>query len=260
MSARLRHDIHGSESAPVLVLAPSVGTLPEMWDPQLAAFAREFRVVRIAHRGHDEIDVPPGPYSLDDLGGDVLALLDSLGVDRFSWCGLSLGGMVGMWLAAHAPERVDRLAVCCTSAHLPPAQGWLDRAAKVRASGMSAVADAVVPRWFTPEFLAKRPGAVDRCRSMLLSVPAEGYAGCCEAIAAMDLRPLLASIQAPTLVLAGAQDLPTPLPHAETITSLVPGATLVVVEDAAHLATVQQPERCTEVLLNHLLDRPGGAA
>jgi 3-oxoadipate enol-lactonase len=188
MTALLRHDMHGSPDAPVLVLAPSVGTQPEMWAPQLEAFAAEFRVVRVAHRGHDPIDVPPGPYSLEDLGGDVLALLDSLGVERFSFCGLSLGGMVGMWLAAHAPARVERLALCCTSAYLPPASGWLDRAATVRASGMAAVADAVVGRWFTPKFAAEHPSVVAGCRDMLLSVPPEGYAGCCEAIAAMDLR------------------------------------------------------------------------
>jgi 3-oxoadipate enol-lactonase len=260
MIARLGHDVRGVDGAPVLVLAPSVGTQPEMWEPQLAAFAREFRVVRVAHRGHDAIDVPPGPYALGDLGGDVLALLDSLGIDRFSWCGLSLGGMVGMWLAAHVPDRVNRLALCCTSAHLPPAEGWLDRAATVRASGMAAVADAVVARWFTPDFASARRDVVDRCRAMLLTVPAEGYAGCCEAIATMDLRPDLPGIEAPTLVLAGVDDPATPLSHAETIASLVPGAKLVVVDDAAHLATVQQADLCAEVLIGHLLEDSGGQA
>lgn len=252
MSARLRYDVHGLEEAPVLVLAPSVGTLPEMWDAQLAAFAERFRVVRVAHRGHDAVDVPPGPYTVADLAGDVLALLDSLGVERFSYCGLSLGGMVGMWLGAHAPDRVERLALCCTSAYLPPAQGWLDRAATVRASGMASIADTVVARWFTPDFAAERPDLVEQCRGMLLSVPPEGYAGCCEAIAAMDLRDDLAHITAPTLVVAGAEDPATPLPHARTIASLLPASRLVMVEDAAHLATVQQPAATTALLLDHL--------
>jgi 3-oxoadipate enol-lactonase len=252
MTARLAHDIHGRDDAPVLVLAPSVGTTMEMWRPQLDAFAEQFRVIRIAHRGHDEIDVPDGPYALSDLGEDTLALLDSLGVGQFSFCGLSLGGMVGMWLAAHHPERVRRLALCCTSAHLPPAQGWLDRSAAVRADGMAAVLDRVVPRWFTPDFAASHPDVVDACRNMLLAVPPEGYAGCCEAIAAMDLRDDLARITAPTLVLAGRDDLPTPVEHAELIASRVAGASLVVVDDAAHLATVQQPDLCAELLLDHL--------
>lgn len=251
MTAQLRHDLSGPEDAPVLVLAPSLGTLPEMWDPQLAVFERRFRVVRVAHRGHDARDVPPGPYSLAELGGDVLALLDSLGVQRFSFCGVSLGGMVGMMLAARVPGRLERLAVCSTSAHLPPEQGWLDRAAAVRASGMSAVADAVLARWFTPDFAASRPGAVEPCRRMLLSIPPEGYAGCCEAIASMDLRSELPGIAAPTLVLAGSDDPATPVSHAETIASLVPGARLEVIEGAAHLATVQDPGTTTDLLLEH---------
>ncbi len=252
MNARLQHDVQGPPDAPVLVLAPSVGATPAMWDPQLASFAGQYRVVRVAHRGHDAVEVPDGPYTLAELGGDVLALLDSLGVRRFSFCGLSLGGMVGMWLASRAPDRVARLALCCTSAYLPPARGWLDRAATVRASGMSAVADTVVARWFTPEFAVRRPEVVRRCREWLLSVPPEGYAGCCEAIAAMDLRADLPRVSAPTLVLAGSADPATPVPHAETIAALIPGARLAVVEGAAHLATVQDPGTTTDLLLDHL--------
>jgi 3-oxoadipate enol-lactonase len=249
MAARLWHDVHGAADAPVLVLGSSLGTLPGMWDAQLEAFARHFRVVRFAHRGHDPVDVPPGPYSLDELGGDVLDLLASLGVRRFSFCGLSLGGMVGMWLAAREPDRVQRLAVCCTSAHLPPAEGWLARAATVRSSGMAAVADPVMGRWFTPGFFAAHAAVVEQLRAAFLALPPEGYAGCCEAIAGMDLRADLPRITAPTLVLAGVE-------HAETIVAGVAGATLSVVEDAGHLATVEQPAASTAVLLGHL--RAGG--
>lgn len=252
MTARILHDMHGPDDAAVVVLATSVGTRPEMWDPQLDALAERFRVVRVAHRGHDGVDVPPGPYTLADLAGDVLALLDALGVQRFSWCGVSLGGMVGMWIAAHEPQRIEQLALCCTSAYLPPAQGWLDRAALVRTSGMVAVADAVVERWFTPEFAVTSPEVVARCRAMLLSVPPEGYAGCCEAIATMDLRTEIPRITAPTLVLAGADDLATPVKHAQAIVSLVPGARLVVLPGTAHLVTVQDPSSTTQLLLEHL--------
>lgn len=252
MSAQLLHDVHGAEDAPVLVLSPSMGTLPQMWDPQLEALAAQFRVVRVTHRGHHPADVSPGPYRIEDLAADVLSLLDSYGVARFSWCGLSLGGMVGMWIAAHEPRRVDRLALCCTSAHLPPAHGWLQRAATVRAAGMAAVADTVLARWFTAEFVAAQPDVVARCRAMLLSVPPEGYAGCCEAVAAMDLRSALPRITAPTLVLVGSQDPVVPVEHGETIASLVPRARLVVVPEAAHLATVQDPGSTTPLLLEHL--------
>jgi 3-oxoadipate enol-lactonase len=252
VTARLWHDVHGPVDAPVLLLAPSIGTSPDMWQPQLDAFAEHFRVIRIAHRGHDEIDVPPGPYTLDDLGADTVALLDSLGVERFSYCGLSLGGMVGMWLASHEPQRVERLALCCTSAYLPPAEGWLDRAAAVRTGGMAAVVDLAVGRWFTPEFAASHADVVEQCTAMLLAVPPEGYAGCCEAIATMDQRGDLPHITAPTLVLAGSADLPTPVAHAEQIASLVPDAAVVVVDGAAHLATMDHPQECTEILLRHL--------
>lgn len=249
----LVHDVLGSDSAPVLVLAPSLGTSRQVWDAQTTALAEHFRVVRFEHRGHAG-DAPPGPYRLGELAEDVLELADSLGVERFSFCGLSLGGMVGMWLAARVPERVERLAVCCTSAFLPPASGWLDRAVTVRAGGMSAVADAVVERWFTPDFAAAAPEVVARARGMLLETPTEGYAGCCEAIAAMDLRPELPAIAAPTLVLAGARDLATPVGHARLIATGVAGARLAVVSDAAHLAPMEQPDQCTRLLVAHLRD------
>lgn len=252
MTVPLLHDVHGPDDAAVVVLSTSLGTLPEMWGPQLDALAQRFRVVRVTHRGHDAVDVPPGPYDVADLAGDVLALLDSLGVRRFSWAGLSLGGMIGMWIAAHEPTRIERLALCCTSAYLPPAQGWLDRAALVRTSGMAAVAEAVVERWFTPDFAAAAPDVVAMCRAMLLSVPPEGYAGCCEAIASMDLRNQLPRIVAPTLVLAGSADPATPVDHARTIVSLVPGARLVELPGLAHLATVQDPSSTTQLLLEHL--------
>jgi 3-oxoadipate enol-lactonase len=250
--ARLRYDEHGRRSAPVLVLSPSLGASPDMWDPQLPAFAERFHVLRLAHRGHDPIDVPPGPYTMDDLGGDIVALLDELGVERFSFCGLSLGGMLGMWLAVNAGDRVDRLALCCTAAHLPPASNWLDRAATVRASGMAAVADPVVARWFTAGFAAEHPDVPERCRQMLLAVPPEGYAGCCEAVADLDLREQLPSISAPTLVLAAAEDQSTPVEHAELIADRVPDARLEVIAGVAHVATMQDPATTTALLLNHL--------
>ncbi len=253
MTARLGHEVEGSlAGGPVLVLAPSLGTDRGLWAPQRAAFAQHFTVVALDHRGHGGSDVPEPPYSLADVAGDVLALLDELGVARFSFCGLSLGAMVGMWVASHAPDRVDRLALCCTSAHLPPAQTWLDRGAAVQAGGMTAVADAVVGRWFTPDFSRDAPLVVQECRQMLLSTPPLGYAGCCAAIAGMDLRPNLADIAAPTLVLAGQQDAATPPEHAEHLAGGIAGARLAVVEGCAHLAIRQRPEECTRLLLDHL--------
>jgi 3-oxoadipate enol-lactonase len=254
MTSRLHANVDGPTDAPVLVLGSSLGTTGAMWQPQLAALTEHFRVVRYDHLGHGDSDVPDGPYTIAELGTAVLRLLDDLRVRRASYAGLSLGGMVGMWLAANAPDRIDRMVLLCTSAGLGPEQGWRDRAAATRAGGVEAVADTVVARWFTKGFAATRPSEVAEYRSMLTATLAEGYAGCCEAIAAMDQRADLARIAAPTLVIAAANDPAIPIEHARVLVDGIPGAGLRVVGDAAHLASVEQPERITRLLLDHLLD------
>ena len=242
----------GPAGAPVLVLGSSLGTTADMWRPQLDALAERFRVVRYDHRGHGGSPAPPGPYRLDDLGADVLGLLDHLGHERVHLGGLSLGGMVAMWVAAHASQRVDRLVLVCTSARFGPPSFWAQRAAAVRAGGLPAVADAVVDRWFTPAFAAAHPEIVGWARGMLTSCAPEGYAACCGAIETMDLEPVLGKITAPTLVIAGADDPATPPEHAERIAAGIPDARTAVVPDAAHLANVQQPAAVTRLLLDFL--------
>lgn len=248
---RLAHRIDGPDDAPVLVLSNSVGSDWQMWDGLVPALTTRFRVLRYNTRGHGESEVPPGPYTIADLAADLVGLLDELGVARAHLAGLSLGGMTGMWLAAHEPSRVDRLALLCTSALLGPAQMWVDRAALVRAEGTRVIADAGVRRWLTEEFIAEQPETVAWCRAMMVGTSAEGYAGCCEAIGAMDLRPDLPSITAPTMIIAGADDPATPPSHAEVIAAGIPGARLHVVAHAAHLATVEQPAIIAELLLRH---------
>jgi 3-carboxy-cis,cis-muconate cycloisomerase/3-oxoadipate enol-lactonase len=255
--ARLAYELSGPEQAPVLVLSNSMGTTTAMWDGQVGPLAERLRVLRYDHRGHGASEVPPGPYRIEQLGGDLLGLLDRLGLTRVSFCGLSLGGMVGMWLAANAPERIDRLALCCTSAKVE-ADPYLERAAKVRAGGTASVVDDVVLRWFTPAFRRAAPDQVQRAAAMLEATSDEGYAGCCEALAAMDLRPGLAAITAPTLVIAGADDPATPPRHAEAIVAGIGNARLEVVAGAAHLASVEQPERIARLLVDHF-SRPGGS-
>jgi 3-oxoadipate enol-lactonase len=240
---------------PTVMLSNSLGSTSAIWDPQVPALEERYRVVRYDHRGHGESPVPPGPYTVADLGRDVLALLDSLGVDRASFCGLSLGGMVGMWLAAHAPERIDRLVVLCTSAKLPR-EPWLERARLVRAEGTEAVADVVVGRWFTPAFAARRPELVAKMRAMVAGTPAEGYASCCDAIAAMDLRDDLRAVRAPTLILAAADDPAIPPEHSAAIAERIDDARFAILQDAAHLPTIEQGELVTEHILEHL---EGGA-
>ncbi|WBB67965.1 3-oxoadipate enol-lactonase [Micromonospora sp. WMMD812] len=251
MTSRLHATVDGPSDAPVLVLGSSLGTTGAMWQPQVPALAERFRVVRYDHLGHGRSAVPSGPYTIDQLGRELLALLDDLDVPRAHHAGLSLGGMVAMWLAAHAPDRVDRLAVLCTSASLGPPEAWRARAATVRVAGPEAIADAVVSRWFTPALATVRPDVVAAHRALLTAVPATGYAACCEAIAGMDLRDDLPAVRAPTLVVAGADDPATPVGHAREIVERIPGARLAVLDRAAHLASVEQPEQVTRLLIDH---------
>ena len=245
------HTIDGPEGAPVLVLSNSIGSTSAMWEPQIGPLSSRFRVVRYETRGHAGAPVPEGPYAIADLGGDVLALLDRLGVERAHFAGLSLGGMTGMWLGVNAPERIDRLVLLCTSAMLARDVDWPARAQTVRAEGTEAVAEGTVERWFTSSFRDANPEVAERWRATVAATPAEGYAGCAEAIGTMDLEDDIAAIRAPTLVIAGRHDPATPPPHAELIASRIPGARLELV-DGAHLSNFECPDEVTALMLDHL--------
>jgi 3-oxoadipate enol-lactonase len=252
--AELNYEFRGKRGSPAIVFTGSLGTDLTMWQPQADRLKPRFCTLRYDIRGHGGSEVPPGPYSMDDLGSDLVGLLDRRGIERASLCGLSIGGMISMWVAAHAPERVERLVLCCTSAQLGPPSAWTERAATVRAEGVEAIADAVLGRWFTPRFREAHPEVVDRFRRTLAATPREGYAGCCEAIAAMDLTPDLPSIGAPTLVLAGEHDPATPPEHGRRITELIPGARFELISNAAHLASVERPDLTTMTILRFLSD------
>ena len=156
-TVELHHLLEGSKDAPVLVLANSLGTSLNMWDYQVPVLREHFRLLRYDHRGHGGSPVPSGPYGIEDLGRDVLALLNRLKIERVSFCGLSVGGMVGMWLHGEVPERVERLVLCCTSAQFAPSEAWEERAQTVRANGVGAIADAVLERWFIPALRGDHP-------------------------------------------------------------------------------------------------------
>jgi 3-oxoadipate enol-lactonase len=253
MTVALAHRFDGPEDAPVLVLGSSLGTTGAMWDDQLAAFSERLRVLRYDTRGHGGSPAPPGPYSMEDLGRDVLALLDRLDVERVSFCGLSIGGMVGIWAASEAPERFERLVLCCTLPHFPPRDLWDERASIVRAEGMEPMVDAAIDRWLTAEVRASRPEAEEHLRAMLHSTPPEGYAGCCEAIRDMDLRDRLGSIEAPTLVLAGAEDPSIPPERLRLVAEAINGARYVELAGAAHIAFLARPVQFSRAILEHLL-------
>ncbi len=251
MPIDVHHEVTGPADAPAVILSNSLGATLAMWERQLDALAG-FRVVRYDLRGHGRSPVPDGPSSIADLGGDLIALLDRLEIERASLVGVSLGGMVSLWTAAHHPGRVERLVPCFTSAQLGPPEMWRDRIATVQAKGTGALADAVVGRWFTPAFTAREPGYVAAVRDTIAATPDAGYASCCQAIAAMDLRPALELITAPTLVIAGADDPATPPSHGELIADGIHGAELRVLADAAHLGNIEQPEAFNAAVLDHL--------
>jgi 3-oxoadipate enol-lactonase len=250
----IHYTVDGPADAPVLILGPSLGTTTRLWEPQLEQLTSRLRVVRYDHRGHGRSPVPDGPYTIAELGHDVLGVLDELGVERAHVGGLSLGGMVSMWIAANAPARVDRLVLMCTSAKLGPPENWINRAATVRASGVEAIADTVVGRWLPPDNAARYPETVAALRAMLTSTPPEGYASCCDAIRDMDLQPDLPSITAPSLVIAGLVDDATPPAHAQRIAGLIPGCRLSLVAGAAHLANVSRPNLISRELLAFLTE------
>jgi 3-oxoadipate enol-lactonase len=253
MSAvEVRAVVSGRADAPAVVLSNSLGSTHRMWDAQLADLEQRFRVVRYDTRGHGGSPVPEGPYVIDDLADDLVALLDRLDIAKAHLVGLSLGGMTVMRVAIRNPERVQRLALLCTGAQLPPASAWTDRAATVRAQGSAAVAAAVVQRWFTPAHLDAHPDVRSGYEQMIAATPAEGYAACCEAIAELDLREQLSDITAPTLAIAGTDDPATPPATLEEIVARIPGSRLLTVPQAAHLANVEQPAIITPALIEHL--------
>jgi 3-oxoadipate enol-lactonase len=248
----LDHRLRGPEDAPVLVLSNSLGTTQELWAKQLPPLAKRFRVLTYDHPGHGASDLPEERPTVESLTSSLVTLLDELQVERVSLCGVSLGGMVGMTLALEEPERVDRLVLACTSAYVGPPEGWAERARLVRTRGMEAVADSVVGRWFTPGFARDGAETVARFRAMLAATPPEGYARCCEALAAWDAREGISAIAAPALVIAGTDDPATPVEHAQLIASAIPGARLRIVERAAHLANIERAEAFTNAVLAHL--------
>lgn len=238
ISLHVRRD--GDPGKPAVLLSNSLGTDLSMWDDQIAPLVEHFHVVRYDVRGHGRSDAPTGDYTMDRLGRDAVAVLKGFGIDKAAFCGVSMGGMVGMWLGVHAPGRVTRLALCNTAATMPPKETWQQRIDTVLADGMEAIADAVVARWFTQPFIERAPEKVARVRGMLLTTPPVGYAGCCAAIRDMDQRSAISGIARPTLVVSGADDPATPPARGEEIVAAIKGAELAILPDCAHLSNIEQ--------------------
>ena len=230
-----------------LVLGNSLGSNLHMWDGQAEALAEHFTLIRFDMRGHGASDVPPGPYDIADLGGDVLDLLDHLRIECAHMAGISVGGMTAMWLAINAPDRVERIAPTCTSAKLGPPQNWRDRAQMVRKGGVEAVAPAVARNWVTDAAAELRPGL----EAMIAATPKEGYIASCAVIEHMDLLDQLHTIAAPAMIVAGREDPSTPPEHGQAIADRIPGARFEILEGAAHLANLERGEELVRLYLEH---------
>ena len=258
--SQLQHLVDGPAAAPVLVLGPSLGTDAGLFDRQVAALADRWRIVRYDLPGHGGAPLPPGPCTVASLADEVAALLRGLGVERFHYAGVSLGGAIGLALAISHPGRLLSLTVCASAARFPDPDSWRARASIVRDEGTGAVVESRTGTWFTPRLAAERPDEADRLLTMLRATSAEGYARCCEAVADFDVRADLGRIAVATLVIAGADDPATPVGTVREVADGIPGSSFVVVPDAAHLVNAEQPVPVNEALADHLrAQRPGRA-
>jgi len=250
---RIEYEIDGPGNAPALVLSNGLGTNLHMWDAQSAVLQARWRIVRSDTRGHGRSSVTPGRYTLSQLAGDVVALLDYLAIPRAHFCGMSLGGLTGLACANEHPGRVLKLVVCSALARLGTAAMWDARIAAVRQSGMEAMAGSILARWFTEDFRSRDPVAVHRIEQQLLATPPEGYAGCCGALRDADLRAALPAVRAPTLVLAGSQDPVVPVEDARRVADHIPGAQFAELP-AAHLSNVEASALFNEAISHFLAE------
>lgn len=250
----LNYLLEGPADAPVLVLSNSLGTDLHMWDNQMEAFTEHFRVLRYDTRGHGRSLVTEGPYSIEQNGRDVLALLDALDIQQVNFCGLSMGGLIGQWLALNAPERLNRVVLCNTAAKIGSAEVWDPRIETVLRDGqpaMVALRDASIARWFTPEFASREPGKVEPVVGMLAQTSPQGYAANCAAVRDADYREQIASITLPVLVVCGTQDAVTTPEHGRFMCERIKGAQQVDLH-AAHLSSVEAGAAFSEPVLAFL--------
>ena len=248
----LSWDAEGDPKAPVLVLAHALGSDRSIWEHQVEALKASYRVVRVDLRGHGASPAPVGPYSIEDIAMDVLRVADVAGIRRFRYCGISLGGLAGLWLAVHHPDRIAALVAANTASKIGTAEGWQARAAAVAAQGLAPLADAIPARWVSPAFAAENPARLERLRRVFVSTDPRGYEASCHALGQADLTPMLASIRAPTLVVGGRLDLSTPVSDAESLHSRIEGSALVVLEGATHLSNLDQADRFTAAVAQFL--------
>jgi 3-oxoadipate enol-lactonase len=251
-NVRLHYSFTGSASAPALILSNSLGTTFSMWEAQAPAFEKQFRLLRYDMRGHGQSSAPPPPYAVPDLARDILALADSLAITRFHFCGLSIGGMIGMSLALEAPERLDKLILCNTAAKIGTPEFWNTRIHTVETAGMKEVAGAVTARWFTPAFQASSPDKVASAIRVLESLDPQGYLGGCTAVRDFDFRANVGKICARTLVISGTHDPAATPADGRFLADHIPGARYSEL-GTSHLSNIEDPVDFNETVLSFLM-------
>jgi 3-oxoadipate enol-lactonase len=249
---RLHCRVEGPEGAPAIVFLNSLGTDLRMWDPQVAVLRSSFKVVRHDSRGHGASDSPAGPYSIELLGGDVVGLLDALEIERVDLCGVSMGGLVALWLAASHPNRIGRAILAGTAVKIGSKELWDERVRAVEAGGMEAIRDVVMERLLTSSFRKRSPEVAGRVEATLESTPPDGYVASCVAVRNADLTDVVGTIRAHSLIVVGADDVAAPPREAEKLHEHIAGSELVVLEDASHLCNIEQPERFNQAVLRFL--------
>jgi len=249
----LYYNLQGPEQAPVVLMSHSLMCSNAMWDAQMSALA-DYRVLRVDTRGHGSSDAPEGPYSLEALAEDFIGVLDHLEFDKVHYVGLSMGGMIGQVLGVEHSERLLSLTLCDTMCEIPGVAGsmWQDRITLAETEGMGAHVDGTIERWFSESFCERRPDLVDSIRELIRTTPVAGFAGCCLAISKLQMTAKLPEIKTPTLVIVGKDDPGTPVSAAEQMQHNIPGAKLVVIDDALHLSNIEQPEVFNSALTDFL--------
>jgi 3-oxoadipate enol-lactonase len=248
----LHYRLSGAAQGAPLVLVNSLGTNLHIWDDVVASLSAEFRILCYDMRGHGLSDAPPGPYSIDDHVGDLLGLATHCGFDTFDYCGISIGGMIGIRIAAHHSHRLRRVMLCDTGATIGNAAMWNERITQVEQGGMAAVADAIMARWVAPDFAARHPERYAGWRNMVERCPPAGYAACCASIRDADLTADLARIAAPTMVVVGEHDIPTPPDVARGLADAITGAVLRRISNAGHVPAIEQPDALATLIREHL--------
>ncbi|WP_286833196.1 MULTISPECIES: 3-oxoadipate enol-lactonase [Acinetobacter] len=239
--AQINYQTFGDAAKPALIFSNSLGTNFKMWQAQIDFFQQDFFVICYDTRGHGASSAPQGPYSIDQLGQDVVNLLDHLNVEKATFCGISMGGLTGQWLAIHRPERFNQVVVCNTAAKIGQEQAWNDRAALVREQGLQPIASTAASRWFTEPFIQSNATVVNNLQNDLAAGSAEGYASCCEALAKADVREQLKDITVPVLVVAGQQDPVTTVADGQYMVDRIANSQLFEI-NASHISNIEQPE------------------